>query len=431
MFKKIIFVSCVLASGQLMASQAISTLVDIMVASNPQIEIARLSLQMDRYQAGIQESQYDWQVQLNAEAKLYDQYALSDDSNVFLAESQAISASKKLYDRVLDNKLSGYNYQIKQRELELQETESLLLLDFSSRYVNLLQAKSRQQMAMQELSYYEDQLEEVQSLFDLQQVYITDLYESEAAMKQAINDVAAARIEVATALASLNELLPEEPIITPNFGIFSLPKSEYSLLEIQQQAQASNHGLLAKEAVITIARNDLSAVNLMDSPKVNFNWQVQRKYYHQAGGVYENGIDHTAAVTFTMPIGQGSRSRQQELYQLGNLDLAREQLQLAQNQINSRISQVFHSLESTHGQIEAVEHALATAELSVEAISAGLSYGVSTRSQQLSAKQKVYGYEQQLVQMQAAYMANWLQLQQLTGALNKDLVTDTLSSMVE
>lgn len=431
MLKSFVFASCVLASSQALANASISYLVDGLVANNPQIAIARLSLQMDKHQAGIQESQYDWQVQLSAEAKLFDQQALTKDSNLFLAESQAISASKKLYDRVLDNKLSGFELQINQRELELQETESLLLLDFSGRYIKALQAKSQQQLAMQELSYYEDQLEEVQNLFALQQVYITEVYEAEAAMKQAMNQVAMAQISVSMALADLQELMPDEQLNVADFVAFDLPTLEQQLSQYQQQAQQQNTALLAKETVIHIARNDLAAVRLMDSPTVNFNWQLKRNNYHQANGMYEGGVDHTAAITFAMPIWQGERPRQQEMYQLHSLDLAREQQQLIHNQTMSRISQVYHRLDSALGQIDTVEHALATAELAVDAISTGLNYGVSTRSQQLAAKQKVYAYEQQLMQMRASYMADWIQLQQLLGGLDVALVTDTLLAMTE
>ena len=144
----------------IMASLAIpsaaASLVDVAEAAlinNPQVQIAALSMNMNKQQSLIQYSAFEPQVGISGSLGLQGQRGSNYQNINYLAETEQLTVTQKIYDAGAVDIQSSLDLKVEQARFRLLETEGIALLDITEKYVQAAIAIDKMNLQQQEERY--------------------------------------------------------------------------------------------------------------------------------------------------------------------------------------------------------------------------------------------------------------------------------------
>ena len=409
----------VITAGLAMPSAA-ATLVDVAeaaLANNPQVQIATLSMNMDKQQSLIQYSAFEPQVSVSGSLGLQSQRGSNYQDISYLAETEQLTLTQKLFDVGAVIVQSSLDFKVEQARFKLLETEGMVLLDVTEKYVQAAIAIDKMNLQQQEERYNAKLLKSVKHKFRLKEVYITDVHMAQAKYDLSVSETLISISEVSTALKNLSQVAGiEVAAFKPENQLYFIIQ-EHGLEYWLAQAKEFNYALRAAGVASTVALKSLDAHAFANSPVIDARFNLKNQT-NRGGSTSAPGASGLSfVITLNMPLYQGGRVEAQRQFSKDNYAITLQQRKQIEQELTSRVTVQFLREQAMGKRIKAIERALASTQEATQAIRTGLDYGVSTQGQLLaSTKQE---FELQLQLKQATYQATLssIQLRHMAGQL--------------
>ena len=409
----------VITAGLAMPSGA-ATLVDVAeaaLANNPQVQIATLSMNMDKQQSLIQYSAFEPQVSVSGSLGLQSQRGSNYQDISYLAETEQLTLTQKLFDVGAVIVQSSLDFKVEQARFKLLETEGMVLLDVTEKYVQAAVAIDKMNLQQQEERYNAKLLKSVKHKFRLKEVYITDVHMAQAKYDLSVSETLISISEVSTALKNLSQVAGiEVAAFKPENQLYFIIQ-EHGLEYWLAQAKEFNYALRAAVVASTVALKSLDAHAFANFPVIDARFNLKNQT-NRGGSTSAPGASGLSfVITLNMPLYQGGRVEAQRQFSKDNYAITLQQRKQIEQELTSRVTVQFLREQAMGKRIKAIERALASTQEATQAIRTGLDYGVSTQGQLLaSTKQE---FELQLQLKQATYQATLssIQLRHMAGQL--------------
>jgi outer membrane protein len=409
----------VITAGLAMPSAA-ATLVDVAeaaLANNPQVQIATLSMNMDKQQSLIQYSAFEPQVSVSGSLGLQSQRGSNYEDISYLAETEQLTLTQKLFDVGAVIVQSSLDFKVEEARFKLLETEGMVLLDVTEKYVQAAIAIDTMNLQQQEERYNAKLLKSVKHKFRLKEVYITDVHMAQAKYDLSVSETLISISEVSTALKNLSQVAGiEVSAFKPENQLYFIIQ-EHGLEYWLAQAKEFNYALRAAGVASTVALKSLDAHAFANFPIIDARFNIKNQT-NRGGSTSAPGASGLSfVITLNMPLYQGGRVEAQRQFSKDNYAITLQQRKQIEQELTSRVTVQYLREQAMGKRIKAIERALASTQEATQAIRTGLDYGVSTQGQLLaSTKQE---FELQLQLKQATYQATLssIQLRHMAGQL--------------
>jgi outer membrane protein len=309
-----------------------------------------------------------------------------------------------------------------QYTLENIQAQQTLLFNVVDRYFTVLEAEDELGFYSNEANATEQQLEQIQKLFDRQLVKITDLYAIEARLDQLKADIIEAEAKLSTAKEGLQELTNTTPAtLTKLRDDIDYKELEGKLDDWLDVAKTENPTLAAQQYAITAAEHDVTTQKSGHLPVV----ELQLTYFNTNTGFQSSALNNTtdtqvAAINVNLPIFDGLTTTKKTQEAQYKLTLNKYDKDAKLRALVKETSDAFLTSNANVRRIKATRKALESASKSREAMETGFGYGVETISDVLKAQQEEFKALQDLAHAKYDYIKNRMRFLQAIGTISEE-----------
>lgn len=310
--------------------------------------------------------------------------------------------------------------QVGAAELELALVERDLALQVSEAYINAYLASRKLGLLEAQQEALSLQARQAQRAYDLGVGDRINLLETQSRLDQAIADAVQAENEFDDARSELERLTGE----LPDFGGHQLGDLTAAELtaewgdEDQWLAQVGNNlDVQRASAERSISESDTRARRGGYYPELNLNLSYSDR---QSDDEFRESEDYRASVELSVPIYRGGYTRasvrQGELRTRSSQEAVDHQRNLAAQEVRQRL----RSLNGSLRRLDALQQAIDSSELFLEAAERGEQLGLRDLVDVLDARASLYDQRIQYVDTLGRYVIDRLGLQSAVGALETD-----------
>jgi outer membrane protein len=308
-----------------------------------------------------------------------------------------------------------------QYTLESVQAQQSLLFNVVDKYFAVLEAEDGLSFLQDEEATTQQQVHQIQRLFDKELAKVTDLYAIEARLDQIKADLIEAETKVVTAKEGLRALTSTMPAtlmkLRDNIDYKELDGKLEDWLEV---AKSENPTLIAQQYAIAAADHDVAAQQAKHLPVV----EVQLTYYDTNTGFQSARIGQTetgvAAINVNVPIFSGGTTSQQAQEAQHKLTLNKYDNEAKLRALVKETSDAFLTSNANVRRIKAIQKALESASKSREAMETGFEYGVQTINDILKAQQEEFKARRDLAKAKYGYIRNRMRFLQAIGTVSEE-----------
>ena len=421
--------------SQLAVGVTLEDFFDAAIAFSPTLRIAHESLNIG--QARERQAQGQLRPQVNANANLsnnsrnsFSQFG-TPISESFDGERFSISFQQTLFNwqafaaRRRATKIES------QLEAEYYYELSRLLTDVAERYLNVLYAQDSLTSVAAEVNAISNQLNQIQSLFDLQLALVTDLRQAEASL----TSVQAEQLELQAELAIAQELLRAVTgIEVGELHILQegtvLPEDENTMQFWIEIAESNNQQVRARRFALEAAREGVSETKGAYMPRINF-FATRQESNVGFDNRFLGDTDNTfIGIDVTIPIYAGGANRARENEALAQRNIAENELRQTELEASANVRSTYLQVQSSKLLTEAAERLVESTRLSSEAAQEGFELGSVTNVDVLNALRDQFQAERDLQRARYRQLSYLLQLKHEAGTLDADDIIEISGLMI-
>lgn len=295
------------------------------------------------------------------------------------------------------------------------------LTDVSEKYFAVLQAQDALESIEQELEAVRTQLEQIESLYEVQQAQITDLRQAQAS----VSAVQADRIRIQSELALTEEALRSVSGLQVGElhtlrDTIEIPEVENSVQYWVNQARQNNHQIIAQRYALEAAQESVNEQEGAYLPNVRF---VAQRQDSDLG--YDNAFVGDTETTFigidvSIPIYSGGTRKAQVNEAKSRETIAEIQLQRAQLLTGERVRSAYLQAQASASMTQAAEALLESTTIAAESMQEGFELGTVTTVDVLNAVRDRYQAERDLQQTRYEHIRQLLLLKLEAGTLEAE-----------
>ncbi len=319
-----------------------------------------------------------------------------------------------------------------QLEAEYYYELSLLLTDVAERYLSVLQAQDALTSVGAEIDAVTNQLNQIQSLFNLQLAQITDLRQAEASLVAVQAEQLRLQAELAFAQENLRAITGIDigTLFVLNEGT-ELPQAQNGMQYWVNLAERSNQQIRARRYALNAAEEGISESKGAYMPRMNF-FVTRQESNVGFDNRFLGDTDNTfIGVDVTIPIYAGGANRARESEARAQRNIAENQLRQTELDANASVRSAFLQVQSSMLLTEAAERLLESTRLSSEAAQQGFELGTVTNVDVLNALRDQFQAERDLQRARYEQINFLLLLKREAGTLNAGDLVEISRLMVE
>jgi outer membrane protein len=415
------------------------TLEDFFTAAidfSPQLQIAAESLNIGK----ARERQAEGQLlpQINANANITDntrdsfnQFGIPQQQE-FDGERYSLTFSQVLFNWQAFSARRRATQLENQLEAEYYYELAFLLTDVSERYLNVLQAQDALTSIASEIEAVSNQLNQIQSLFDLQLAQITDLRQAEASLIA----VQAKQLRLEAELAIAEEGL--RAITGIEIGSLYVLEEELELPGVDNgmqfwvdMARTNNQQIRARRYALRAAEEGISETKGAYMPRVSFIAQRQDSNVGFDNVFLGDTVTTFIGLDVSIPIYAGGANRARESEARSRRNIAESELRQIELEANASVRSAFLQAQSSLLLVEAAQRLVDSTRLSAEAAQEGFELGTVTNVDVLNALRDQFQAERDLQAARYEHIKFLLLLKREAGTLGPDDIIEVGRWMVE
>ena len=336
-------------------------------------------------------------------------------------ERYSLQLTQLLFDwRIFASRRRAYASE-DQSEAEYFNEVALLLTDVADRYFNVLQAEDDLRSIESELEAVNNQLDQVENLYERQLTQITDLYQTQASAAA----VQAEQLQVQSQLQISRQALRSVTGLEP-LSLFRLrddveiPEVEEDIEYWTQTAQSSNNEIRAREHALQASRALVSERRGAYMPNVNLIVQQQNTNLGFDNAPIQDTDTTYVGVNVSIPLFAGGSNRASVSEAVSLKSIAENELRLIRLDVIERVRTAHLQVQSSRLQTEAALTLVESATLSAEAMQRGFELGTVTSVDVLNAIRNQYQAERDLQQARYQHIRFLLALKKEAGILQAE-----------
>ena len=402
-----------------------STLEDFFTAAidySPRLKIAESRLDISSDRRRIARGQL--LPQLSANANISDNTYTNPASprpTGFTGERYSVQLSQVLFDWRVFSVRKQAAFDASRAESEYYYELSVLLTDVAEKYLDVLEAQDSMASIGSEFEAVENQLEQIQRLYDLQLTQITDLYQAQASLASV--EAQQLRLQSELRLAEV-QLRSVSGISVDNlFGLkpdINVPAIENDIQYWVNEASENNQQMRALKFALRSANEKVSERKGAYMPRVAFIAQQQ-----DSNVGFENipqlRTDNTFfGVNIQIPLYAGGSNK-------ASISEARNQSNIVENQLrqmeldtNELVSSSYLLAQASQELTLAAQSLVDSTSISAEAMQEGFELGTVTNVDVLNSLRDQYQAERELQRARYEQIKYTLILKRETGTLTSE-----------
>ncbi len=399
-----------------------STIEDFFTAAieySPKLKIAesRLDISSDR----VRIARGQLLPQLSANANVSDNTftnASNPRSTGFLGERYSVQLTQVLFDWRAFSARKQATLNASQAELEYYYQLAVLLTDVAEKYLNVLEAQDALSSIASEFEAVENQLEQIQSLYNLQLTQVTDLYQAQASLASVEAEQLRLQSELRLAEVQLRSVsgIRVDSLFVLKRGI-DVPAVEHGIQHWVTQASENNQQIRALQFALKSANEKVSERKGAYMPRVAFIAQQQ-----DSNVGFENipqlRTDNTfIGVNISIPLYAGGSNR-------ASVSEARNQSSIVENQLrqleldtNELVRSSYLLAQASQELTLAAQSLVDSTSISADAMQEGFELGTVTNVDVLNSLRDQYQAERELQRARYEQIKYTLILKRETGTL--------------
>ncbi|MES2356348.1 MAG: TolC family outer membrane protein, partial [Pseudomonadota bacterium] len=366
---------------------------------------------------------------VNISANATHSYTKSDGTPAAYYDSSGytLTLSQPLYR---SQNLATYQQakqQVLQAEAQFSAAHQDLILRVAQIYFDVLLAQDNVTVSQAQKNAFAEQLAQAKQNFKVGTATITDTNEAQARYDQAIakeivdlNDLEIKRQALQQLIAKIPEQLT--PLKDPLTLVSPTPNNINEWVAASEQ---NNQTLTVLKAGVEIAKSEVQKQRAGYLPSVDLvaSYNSSRNAFADVFGSRVDLKTSQIGVQVTLPLyaGGGTQSRVREA--LANQDKSNFDLEANRRSVAQSTRTAFLGVTSGITQVQALEQALKSSQVSLDSTKLGREVGVRTSLDVLNAEQQVFQARRDLLQARYNVILNQLKLKSAAGQLNDgDLV---------
>ncbi len=364
--------------------------------------------------------------QLNANANMSrNRRDAADFTGVFVGERYSVQMSQILFNwQAFSARSQAYHLE-NQAELEYYAELAWLLTEVAARYFDVLQAEDALTSVEAELDAIQNQVDQVQSLYDLQLTRITDLYDAQARLAMVEAERLDRQSELDLARESLRSVsgIPAGPLYRLQ-DTAQIPPLDGSVEEWVTRARQNNYIVQARQSAYRAAGERVSEQRGAYMPRVSL---VVQQLNSNMGfdNMPINRADNTyVGVDLTVPIFSGGSARAGVREAVSQRNIAESELRQVQLEIIERTRSAYLQVKSHELRTQAARRLAESTATSYTAMQRGFELGTVTSVEVLNALRDQFRAERDLQQTRYEHIKARLLLQRESGSLTAEDLVD-------
>ena len=406
-----------------------NTLEDFFTAAldySPELRISRDRLDIGSARRKAANSQLLPQLSANANISDNNQFdSVRDVRNKYRGERYSLQLSQVLFNWSAFASRSAAYLSEDQAEAEYYAQLSYVLTDVAEKYFEVLRADDAVTSINAELDAFNNQLQQIEALYNLQSVQITDLYNAQARFASVQAEQLIRESELAAAREKLRSVsgVNVGELYRLNQAI-DIPSVEGSVETWLERARSGNQQIIAREYAVRAADKRIDERQGAYMPRVSIVAQQQRS---------DLGFDNTPTnrtdtsyigLDVSIPLFAGGRNRAGVSEARSQHSIAQNELRQIQLEIVERTRLAYLQAKSSELQVNAAERLSQSAALSYTAMQRGFELGTVNSVDVLNALRDRFSAERDLQQARYNHIRYNLLLKREAGILSAEDLLD-------
>lgn len=316
-------------------------------------------------------------------------------------------------------------------EAEYYAQLSFLLTDVADKYLAVLQAEDTLNSIVSQHEAMENQVKQLQSLFDRQLVQVTDLYAAQARLASIVSErvEAESNLELSRgALRALTNLetgnlmrLPTQVTVKPLEG---------SMSDWVARTLENNFTIEARAYAYQAANKQVSEQRGTYMPRVSLIVQQQNSNLGYDNVLVDKSDSTYFGIDFQVPLFSGGSRRAGVREAQSMRSIAQSELRRTQLEMTERARTAFLQVKAGESRIEAGQILMTSTETAYTAMQRGFELGTVTSVDLLNALNDRFQAQRNLQQARYDHIRANLLLRREAGALSAEDLMD-ISSMLD
>jgi outer membrane protein len=362
--------------------------------------------------------------QLNASANVSGNRRNSSDLQgiqTFDGERYTLQLSQVLFNWQTFSQRSQAKLVEDQLEAEYYGELAFLFSDVAEKYFNVLQADDARESIDSELDAVNNQLNQIQSLYDRQLAQITDLYQAQASVAAVESEKLQLQSEFAMRQEALRSItgLSAGPLFRLSEAA-QIPPLQNSINYWVQQARSGNYQIKAREFQLQVATERISESRGAYMPRVSLIVQRQDSNIGFENRPVAQNDNTYLGLDISIPLYAGGSNRAAVSEAHSQQLIAEYQLQQEQLDASERVRNAYLQVQSSELRTAAARKLLESTSLSATAAQRGFEFGTVTNVDVLNALRDQFRAERDLQRTRYQHVVYNLILKRETGILTAE-----------
>lgn len=309
---------------------------------------------------------------------------------------------------------------IKKADAELTAAQIDLTLRVSVTYFNVLAAIDNLSFAEAEKRSLSRQLEQAKQRFDVGLTAVTDVQEAQAGYDRAVADEIRATNEIDNAREAMREITGEYLMdlkgLTDKMPLVSPEPADID--SWSTGAMSNNLNVIASMHTVEIARNEIKVQQSGHMPTVDLT--ARRTYNKSDTSGDSKNTTNTIGLELNVPLYSGGLVSSRTRASHERLEQQLEALEQIRRQVHRQARESYLGVMSGISQITALQQAVHSSEVALDATRAGFEVGTRTAVDVVQSERATFQAKRDLSRARYDYIVNSLSLKKAAGILTID-----------
>jgi outer membrane protein len=313
--------------------------------------------------------------------------------------------------------------QVSQAETQLSQAGQDLMLRVSQAYFDVLLSQYELRTVEAQKAATGEQLAQAKRNFEVGTATITDTYDAQAQYDLIVAREIATRNDIEVKRSALQKIIGRlpGPLNRVNPGLVLNPPEPNDMEKWVEAGYASSQQVKIAQDNVALAVKEVDRARYAHYPTLdavanaNYNYQTESPTFLTSLGVTQG----TVGLQFAVPLYSGGALSSRVREAISNRTKAEQDLENARRTVAQAVREAFIAVTTGLSEIKALEQAVASNNLSVEASKLGQEVGVRTQVDVLNAQSKLFDAQRDLARAYYTAIVGQLRLKSSVGRLTE------------
>ncbi len=305
-----------------------------------------------------------------------------------------------------------------------------LILRMLESYSNVLLAQEQVALAEAQAATFTAQVRGSERLLALGEGTRTDVFEARSGYEVALAQIVEAKNSLDNVTAELAAIIgprlkPVSRSLARELPLIALEPA--TLAEWEAIATERSSDIELRRQALEVARQEVARAEAGHMPRIDLVASVNRSDSETINTINQQNAQRSLGVQLNFPLFSGGRVSSQVRQAVAAQGRAEAEVDDATQTVLGDVRKQFNAVRSGALRVRALEKALETTQLQVEATKKSVEGGVRVALDVLNAEQQRYLVARDLAQARFLYLLSWLRLRSAAGLLDSQDLTNVES----